>query len=74
MFTLFCITIVLCLISGWLGDVIPGFFEMVIGSFSIYNFITRKENMPMFKTMISAMSASVAMNGYLVQSDNTMTI
>lgn len=30
--------------------------------------------MPMFKTMISAMSASVAMNGYLVQSDNTMTI
>ena len=30
--------------------------------------------MPMQNTTISAMSASVAMNGYLVQSDNTMTI
>ena len=48
---------------------------MFIESISIFSLITtRKENMPMFKTMISAMSASVAMNGYLVQSDNTMTI
>lgn len=69
------IIIVLCLISDWLGDSIPSFFEMFIESFSIFSLIsTRKENMPMQNTTISAMSASVAMNGYLVQSDNTMTI
>ena len=39
---------------------------MVMGAISVYNFITRKESLPMFKTMISAMSVTVAMNGYLV--------
>ena len=69
------IIIVLCIISDWLGDSVPSFFEMFIESISIFSLITtRKENMPMFKTMISAMSASVAMNGDIVQSDNTMTI
>lgn len=69
MFTLFCITIVLCLISGWIGDIIPSFFEMVIGSFSIFSLINTKEDMPMQNTMISAMSAGVAMNGMSCLSD-----
>lgn len=39
---------------------------MVMGAVSVYNYITRKESMPMFQTMISSMSVTVAMNGYLV--------
>lgn len=49
-----------------LGYALPGYFDLVMGSISLYSLLKSKEDIDMNTNLISAMLATVAMDGYQV--------